>query len=159
MTLPLITAIIASSISLIGILISFFLNSRQIKQQDINIQRQLQRVMTQKLYELRLKNYPRAFEITERLKQERKPKFINPKEEIEAILKDLLEWKNGEVSLILSNDSLYLFGQLCNRLDKLPDGELGVFSQKQAENIFQARIDFRRSLRKDLGFLFDEEIV
>lgn len=152
------TAIIASGITLIGIMISSIINSRQIKQQESNSRRQLQRMMTQKLYELRLKHYPRAYEITEAIKQERAPKYINDKEQIDIVLKELLTWKNGEVSLALSKNSLYLFGELCKLLEKRPNAKDGNYLKKQAENIFKARVDFRRSLRKDLGFLFDEDL-
>jgi hypothetical protein len=48
------TAIIASSISVVGVLISSSANTRQIKQQEKNTDKQLQRSMTQRLYELRL---------------------------------------------------------------------------------------------------------
>src|SRR4051794_23281692 len=97
MTEQLTTAIIASSISVVGIVISSAVNTRQIRQQEKNTDRQLQRAMTQRLYELRLRLYPLVFEITDGIRQFTAPKCINTKEELEVILEALRVWKNGEV--------------------------------------------------------------
>ena len=151
------TALIASAISMLAILISSAINSREIKQQDKDTQKQLNRAMTQKLYDLRIKLYPKAFEITEALKQYKPPKFANTKEETDHILKLLMEWKTGEVSLALSSTSLYFFGRLRKNLRRTPAGTDGFFSREQAQSIHRAKVVFRRSLRRDVGFLFDEE--
>jgi hypothetical protein len=154
---PYIPALIAGFISISGVVISYLINTKQLHQQEINIKKQLQRPMTEKLYELRLKIYPKAFEITEKIKQKRAPIFINPSDEIIGIYDELISWKNGEASLVLSHQSLYCFGELCKKLDKLPNNGLGGYSKVQADNIIKAKTNFRRQMRNDVNFLYDED--
>lgn len=155
---PYIPALIAAFISICGVFVSYIVNNKQLRQQEANILKQLQRPMTEKLYELRLKIYPKAFEITEKIKPERKPKFINTKEEVHEIYQELILWKNGEASIVLSNQSLYLFGELCKKLHKIPSPKSEYYSSVQAENILKAKADFRKSLRKDMNFLYNEDL-
>lgn len=145
-----VTAITSLVISLIT-LFQFYKNqSFQQKQFDNN----QNRTLGIKLYDLRLEDYPKAFEITDRIFKTKGGNFDS--NEIKLIVNDLIEWKKGRISLILSNESLKSYYSLRDSLMKNPaNGNL--YSTEQVDKITNLNNNFRKQLRRDLGFLFKEE--
>jgi hypothetical protein len=148
------SAIIAAITSLIISTFSVYLSFRNQIQQKEQFDKNQKRALTNKLYELRLENYPKAFSITEWL-QKSKGNNLDPKNALK-VLEDLKEWKTGTISLIMSKVSVDKFYELRDALSKQP--ALGnSYSNEQIEKIWILRNQFRRSLRKDIGLLYEEE--
>lgn len=145
-----ITAITSLVISLIA-LFQFYKNqSFQQNQLDKN----LNRTLGIKLYELRIEDYPKAFEITDRIYKSKGGNYDS--NEIKLVVNDLIEWKKGRISLILSNESLQAYYSFRDSLMKNPaNGNL--YSLEQVEKITNLNNNFRKQLKRDLGFLFKEE--
>ena len=149
-TPSIITALTALILSIIT-LFQFFKNQRfQQKQFDKLNNRNL----TSKLYDLRLDNYPNAFDITDNIFKEKGGNYNS--EQISKVLRELIEWKKGVVNLIISVESRDSYFELRDTLMKNP-AENGSFSNEQIMKIENASKDFRKQLRRDLGFMFREE--
>ncbi|HEX8177227.1 MAG TPA: hypothetical protein VF543_19215 [Pyrinomonadaceae bacterium] len=150
------SAIVAGAISIIAAVITYMSVVVKIRSEKESQERNLARSFTGRLYELRLKHYPEAFVITERLG--RRSRFKD--EELPVIYQEILDslskWKAGEPSFILSSDSLKVFYELQQALDGNP--ALGnKYNEEQHARIWKLRNAFRGSLRKDVGLLFEEE--
>lgn len=109
---------------------------------------------TNTLYELRLTTYPQAFEITDRIHKIKGGNY--EPDTIKEALKDLLDWKKGVVDLIISVEALESFIILRDTLMKNPETQ-DAYSIQQVDKISANTKDFRRQLRRDIGFLFREE--
>ena len=141
------TAIIISLITLF----QFFKNQNyQKKQFNDNINRGL----TTKLYDLRLEHYPKAYDITDRIYKEKGG--IYKADEIEKALEELINWKKGVVNLIISVETRDIFFSLRDSLMKKPANN-GLHSEEQIGKISNLTRNFRKQLRRDLGFLYREE--
>ncbi|MCT2409810.1 hypothetical protein NZD88_19835 [Chryseobacterium antibioticum] len=145
-----ITAITSLVISLIA-LYQFF--KSQVFQQK-QLEKNLNRNLGIKLYELRLEDYPKAFEITDRIFKTKGGNYDVV--EIKHVLNDLIEWKKGRISLILSNEGLQAYYSFRDALMKNPANVM-QYSNEQVEKITNLNNNFRKQLRRDLGFLFNEE--
>ena len=76
-------------------LFQYFKNQRfQQKQFDKNLNRSL----TTKLYDLRLEHYPKAYEITDSIYKQKGGNYSF--EELKNILEELIDWKKGIINLI-----------------------------------------------------------
>lgn len=112
------------------------------------------RNFTTKLYDLRLEHYPRAFDIIETIKKEKGGGYDTVK--IQSAYSDMVAWKSGIVNLIISNETLISFNALRDSLAKNPS-TVNQFSTEQIDKISYCSQDFRKQLRRDLGFMFREE--
>ncbi len=146
----LISALIAGVVSLIVSLIAYITSIRSIKMEREKLERQLERQFTDRLYNLRLDNYPEAFRITESLGKN------NTLVQTQEISKQIKNWKAGEVSLILSNRARQSFYNMQEAINKQPETNKG-FSEQQSFKIWKLRNLFRGELRRDLGLLFEED--
>lgn len=145
-------ALIAGGVSLIVTVISLISSFFVQKLQSRNSEKQIRASVSDKVISLRLKYYPQAFVITERIKRRKEPEKIIPRLEILKINKQLSEWKSGIASLILSQDSINAFYELRDALN-MGYAEKNAYSQEQVEKIIASRNNFRSSLRYDIGFL------
>lgn len=149
-TPPIITSLTALVLSIVT-LFQFFKNLRfQQKQFDILNNRNL----TTKLYDLRLDNYPRAFDITDNIFKEKGGNYNVA--QLEKSLNELIYWKKGIVNLIISVESRDSYFELREVLMKNP-AENGTYSIVQINKIQNATKNFRKQLRRDLGFMYREE--
>ncbi|MDD4674014.1 MAG: hypothetical protein PHI03_13880 [Bacteroidales bacterium] len=150
LTPSIIAALTALVLSLIT-LFQFFRNQRfQQKQfEELN-----NRNLTTKLYDLRLDYYPKAFDITDNIIKEKGGNY-NPTK-LSKTLNELIDWKKGVVNLIISVESRDSYFELRDVLMKNPS-ENGDFSNAQIKKIECAKRNFRKQLRRDLGFMFREE--
>ncbi|MDR6513777.1 hypothetical protein [Chryseobacterium camelliae] len=146
----LITAIVSLSISLMT-LYQFFNNKSFQEEQFVKSNN---RAFTSKLYDLRLEHYPNAFHILDELYKE-KGGTINPTI-AKSCCENLIKWKTGIIHLIISNEARSSFFTLRDILMKNPAHQ-DRYSPEQVEKITFAIKDFRRQLRRDVGFMFREE--
>ena len=149
-------ALIAGGISLAVSLLGFISSWIVLRAQYKELERKIQNQFTDKLYSLRLEHYPHAFILTEQIQHRPKPQQIVERTELESIANKLYIWKTGIVSLIISKHALEKFFALRDALS-LGYGENDRFTNEQVERIMKARNDFRRSLRQDIGFLYEED--
>lgn len=149
-----IAAIIAAFTSLFLSGITFYQFYRSQKMQQKQFDKKLDRNLTSKLYDLRINNYPKAFEITDKI-HKMKGGGYNP-EVIQQVLVELIEWRKGVVSLIISVEALESFIALRDVLMKKPEREC-IYSSVQIDHISCKNKEFRKQLRRDIGFLFREE--
>ncbi|AZB26448.1 hypothetical protein EG339_18580 [Chryseobacterium bernardetii] len=146
----LITAFTSIIISLVT-LFQFYKNQKLLQKQ---FEKTINRNLTSKLYDLRLEIYPKAFEITDKIYKEKGGNYDI--EKITIALYELNEWKKGKVNLIISPEALDSFYYLKNSLLKNP-GNINLYTDEQIEKITNSKNNFRKQLRRDLGFLFKEE--
>lgn len=147
-------SIIAAGTSLIISLITLYQFFRSQDNQKKQFEKGLNRNLTSRLYELRLEHYPIAFEITDEIFRDKGGNF--DVEKLKDIREQLIYWKKGIISLIISveaKDSYYI---LRDAIQKNPAMETR-YSKEQIDKILNAKHDFRRQLRRDLGFMYREE--
>ena len=145
-----ITAIVSILLSILA-LVRFYITESRLKTE---FKKNQQRQVTQKLIDLRLEYYPKAFEITDGIVK-RKGNKLNVKE-LKIVKSDINKWRTGITRLIISNKSYGILLDLHDALTKQPaHGE--DYSDEQVHKIWQYRNDFRRSLRKDIGLLHEED--
>jgi hypothetical protein len=149
-TPSLVTAITSLVISLVA-LFQFYRN-QNFQQKQFN--KTINRNLTTKLYDLRLEIYPKAFEITDNIYKDKGGNFDT--ERLKNTLNELIEWKKGKLNLIISSEALESYYQLRNNLMKNPANN-NNYSAEQIEKITNYTNNFRKQLRRDLGFLFKEE--
>lgn len=129
-----------------------FFRTQRFQQQQFN--KTLDRNLTTKLLDLRLEHYPKAFEITDNIFKEKGGNYEPVK--IKTALEELIEWKKGVINLIISNEALTSFYVLRDSIMKSPALN-GIYSNEQVEKISAGNKDFRKQMKRDLGFLFREE--
>lgn len=149
-TPSLVTSITSLVISLVA-LFQFYRN-QNFQQKQFN--KTINRNLTTKLYDLRLEIYPKAFEITDNIYKDKGGNFDT--ERLKNTLNELIEWKKGKLNLIISSEALESYYQLRNNLMKHPANN-NNYSAEQIEKITNSNNNFRKQLRRDLGFLFKEE--
>jgi hypothetical protein len=158
MEAAILTAIISAVVSLTVTLITVIASRSNIRAEREKLERELQRSMTVKLYDVRIDAYPRAMQITEGL---RRSHIRAQREEAhEGYFKDILnqidEWHATKAAFIISNNSLHRLYALRNALRKKPEAN-GKYSAEQMNSIWSAKGDFRAALRADIQLLFKEE--
>lgn len=149
----LLVGLIAGTVSLAVSLVSYFANQRQMRSQNERFEREIAAKRTDKLYEIRLRVYPRFFEIIATL-------FlcsIKPPERQDVhkkVLGEIQEWRKGEPMLVLSKASLSAILELEDALKKNPsNSRTGEFTQDQIDKIFRLRILSMGRMRQDIGLL------
>ena len=146
----LLTAITSLVISLVA-LFQFY---RNLNFQQKQFNKTINRNLTTKLYDLRLEIYPKAFEITDNIYKDKGGNYDT--EKLKNVLNELIEWKKGKLNLIISSEALESYYQLRNNLMKNPANN-SKYSPEQIDKITNSNNNFRKQLRRDLGFLFKEE--
>lgn len=141
------TALVVSSITLY----QFFRNLR-FQQQMLEINND--RALTNKLYDLRLEHYPEAFNITDDIIKTKGNNYDLIK--IQTAKTNLVSWKKGVVNIIISVECRDSYFVLRNALMKNP-AENNLYSHNQVEKIYEANKNFRKQLRRDMGFMYREE--
>ncbi|MCP4112733.1 MAG: hypothetical protein GY749_45600 [Desulfobacteraceae bacterium] len=154
-----ISALIAAAVSLTVALISFVMNKKSLKSEREKFEKQLQRGLTEKLYDLRMKNYPKAMEITEGLRIS----FMKAQGEnlsyeyFKSILTELDKWHCTEAAFILSSTSMNRLYDIRSFLREKPEEDC-KYTKEHIKKINEAKGEFRRALRNDIRLLYEEEI-
>jgi hypothetical protein len=149
-----IAATIAAIVTIIGATISFFTNRRSVRTELQKVEIELNRKLTEKLYDKRLEMYPPAFEITDALLGEY---LFSPKvsrDYLQSIYEQLMNWHKRVI--VLSDESLTAFQQLRVSLRTVIKSD-ETLSEENLHPIWLAKNDFRIALRRDLRLLYNEE--
>ncbi|MDD5222423.1 MAG: hypothetical protein PHE84_00405 [bacterium] len=109
-----------------------------------------------KICELRLSSYPRAFEITDPLGSQYLFKNKISTGSIKQIRENLIEWNKALAGFVLSEKSLKAFYKLREALD-LNSGHNHFLSQERLERIWKAKSHFRACLREDVNLASEED--
>lgn len=142
---------IAIGVSLLGVIFSFFGTWIANKNNRIKLFREIESEYSLYLFKERLESYGTAFKITGKIQRQKKPKFINNKDELSSIADELESWTSGKGGLLMSGSSLKTCRDLKNSLKMGPSNN-DLFTQEQAEKIWNYKIKLRQLLRKDLSF-------
>ena len=156
--IPIASALIAAIVSIAGGFLTYLATSRTLASQQRLQERQLGRRLTERLYELRLEAYPRAFEITDKLRGEY---IFSPdlgREHLLKVLEELYEWHRTKAGFVLSNDSTKAWYAIRGTLSMKPDAG-NDFSEERRGAIWEAKNRFRGALRADVNLLYVEELL
>jgi hypothetical protein len=145
-------AIIAAIVSLLGVVINYFVSQAKIKAEFGSLRLQQQHDFTEKLYEMRLEAYPEVFDITQDIGKRGERSGEDVARSIHHALESLIEWQRKRAGLILSEKSLQAYYELRTALSKQPADRDG-YTDEQLKRIWFARNAFRGSLRDDVGLL------
>jgi len=157
MDIKLQSALIAGIVSLIGPLVTYLTVKRQLSAQRERIEREHQSKFLANAYDLRLKLYPKAFEVTERAGKFYGLKRAEIISEHNKIADELRAWRNSEVILVISDYALECSYRLERELKKKPSEPKANFSDEQKRRMWGLRQKFRRSLREDLNLLLNTD--
>jgi hypothetical protein len=120
--IPVVSALIAAIVSLVGGYITYLATSRTLLNQRRMQEREMTRRLTERLYELRLESYPGAFEITDKLRGDFifSPKL--EKEYLQGVLNELYDWHRMKAGFVLSNESTKAWYAMRGSLAMKPAG-------------------------------------
>lgn len=154
----LLAGLIAGSISLVVAGLSHLGNKRQLQAQREKLEREIDVRHAEKLYELRLKHYPRAVQITGRLGLPKTTSGAERQRTYSTVRAELKEWRTGEPMLVLSKHALVRIRELEQALKKNPSSLKHLeYSTEQVTKIFRLSLRLRGALRYDLGLLFGDK--
>jgi len=156
--IPIASALIAAIVSVFGGFLTFLATSRSLTNQQRLQERQLGRRLTERLYELRLDSYPRAFEITDRLRGEYifSPELAH--DHLRQVLEELYEWHRTKAGFVLSSETTKAWYAIRGSLSIKPDAG-GHYSEEKRRAIWEAKNRFRGALRADVNLLYVEETL
>lgn len=154
---PYIAAGIAALVSIFVSLVGFVSARYQLRAQLDRLEREIEARRAEKLNELRLKHYPKFFEISSSFTrpglsgQARVDAYRSARDAIRS-------WRSGEPMLILSNYAIERIYELERALKANPEnGRSMEYSQEQINKVWRSRQRVRGALRRDLGLLYADE--
>lgn len=154
-----ITALVAAVVSLAVSLLTLWSNRKRIQSEEKRHAVDHQRHLTEKLLDLRLSAYPKAFGITYQLTS---PFLLsNPKLSTGHILdvkNKLLEWERKDGAFLFTKSSLRAYRDLITALS-VEAREDGTYSRKQRDQMWKCKNRFRGALKADLKLLYEEDDV
>ena len=116
------SAVVAAVVSLIVAVISSYNNRNALRAERDKLERELQRKLTEKLYDQRLEVYPEALEITDGLRPSRLLKRCETltEEYFQEIVARLDKWQNTKAGFLLSENSFAKLNELRSILREQP---------------------------------------
>ena len=150
------SALIAGVISLTVAVIAFITNRFTLRSAQKRFDSQLQRNMTEKIYDMRLEHYPTAMKITDALRRSRLSSKKVTKDYLRDVLNDIDKWHSTKAGFILSKNSLSQLYKLRDVLRHDPDKD-GSYSDEIIDKIWRTKGAFRSALANDIKFLFLED--
>lgn len=144
-------ALIAGVVSLIISVVSTYLTASFARKK---FEREVSEKYRQKLYELRLTEYPAAFGITGRIVFD--DTLHSTRNEILAVMNDLRTWWVGPAAPLLSKEAVDAYYGLKDAVARVAATE-GEVDQALAKDLFAANKHFRWVLRQDLDVLYDSD--
>jgi hypothetical protein len=153
----LLSALVSGAVAVVVASLTALLTVRSQTLERKKQEAQLKREMTKMLYEKRLALYPKAMSLTEPLRKSNIETGSADAPYFRAVLDSLDTWQSGEAGFVISLATLEHYYALRRTLRAAPHGEDGRFSAEQIENVRNARIHFRRSLRNDMHLVYGEE--
>jgi len=154
----LVAGVIAAVVSLTVALITVVINRNALRVEREKFERELQRNMTARLYDLRIESYPKGLEVTEGLRRSRLVEQGDgiSEEYFKNMLAQLDTWHATKAGFLLSHKALHRLYDLRDALRDKPVAD-GKYSKAQIEKIWQAKGAFRSALRADIRLLYKEE--
>jgi len=150
-----VTAIIAASVSLVVSLFGALGTWRQLVAQREKLEREIDVRRSEKLYEIRLRVYPKFFEITRVLMG---ASDVDRYSTYKTVRNELKVWRGGEPMLVLSKVALEATYALEVALRANPEnGATRQYSQEQIAKVWKLRQRARGALRRDIGLLFGDD--
>lgn len=156
--ITIITALIAGLVSLVVSLISYLATRHKINLERDKFKRGMQRRITERLYELRLTHYPKAYELTEPLLGTKLFTENITIAEIKKIIEKLNKWKATQATFVMSNKAQQSFFDLRSSLNDAINWEY-PFNEEQLKILWNCKNGFRKQLRDDIGLLFNEDNI
>ena len=144
MTDQILPAIIAGIVALTVSIVSSWLTNRSTAKK---LSLESMQLRQDRLLDLRLQSYPRAFAITGRMRFRKGDK--SKPEELGTVADDLREWWVGTAAALLSSSSVetyYTFQVAIKRCINFSNRDVAEY-----QRLYQANSEFRRQLRKDIG--------
>lgn len=152
------SAVIAGFVSLVIGFITYITNNKNLEQKKNQSEKEMQRKFTEKLYDLRLSVYPKAFEISGKLKSSLLLSEEIKVDQLKLIFEDLVKWHRTNAGFILSRKSIKTWYKLSDALESVSHcNENDVLNDEQIRLIWDAKNRFRSSLREDVNLLYEEE--
>lgn len=160
MTGKIITALIAAAVSLIVSMFSYWSLRKKIASEEKRHALDHKRKLAEKLLDLRLQSYPKAFEITDRLRGDiiKKGGDNTTPAYIELTLDLLHTWHRESAGFLLTKESLHAYRALRSAL-QIPPAKDQAYSKEQRLQMFRCKNRFRGTLKSDLNLLYIEESV
>lgn len=151
-----ISAMIAGFISLLVSLGTMAYARRRLQFDKQRFEQETVRKATERLYEMRLEAYPKAYRITFPLLGHVLEDTGLTHTILQSVHSELVAWASSEASFILSRKSRRAFHELREQLERLiklddpnTDSEIAIIREKRGH--------FRRNLRRDVHLLFLED--
>jgi len=144
-------AAIAAVVSLVISIVTTYLTARFARKK---FEREVSEKYRQKLYELRLQEYPAAFGITGRVVFD--DTLHSTREEIAAIMADLRTWWVGPAAPLLSRDAVDAYFEFRTAAKRIVEST-GELDQTACNELFAANKQLRWVLRQDLDVLYDSD--
>ncbi len=151
-----VSAIVAAVVSLIAAILSHLSQRKTIRSQRDQLERELQRKFTERLYDLRLESYPKAFEISDDLRGEFLFQRPVSTTQLRRVRARLAAWHKSTAGFLLSSDALKAYYEIRDALN-VSNGVRFDFDRIRA--IWQAKNGFRKALKADLNLLYLEESI
>jgi hypothetical protein len=148
----LIAALVAGLVSMLVSGIAFASGWLALRAKSREVERQIRSSFMDKLYQLRLEQYPAAFEITKSLTRVPKIEKSFCRERMLELRAQLGEWINGPAGLIVSAQVMRCSYELRDVLG-INYGDGDKYSRVQMEKFVAAAATLRRELREDVRFL------
>jgi hypothetical protein len=146
------TALIAAAVSLCVSALAFVTAWLGLRAKRRELERQLSGKYMEKLYELRLQQYPEAFRITKGLNIPPKGWQSFARDDILDKRNALIDWINGTAGLVASSSVMRAVRTLISTLGA-PYGNGDAYQKAQMEKMIALTIALRRELRRDIQFL------
>ena len=152
-------ALIAGIVSLVVSLLTLWSQRRKVTSEETRHARDHQRRLTERLLDLRLTAYRKAFGITHDLTGQ----FLLAdrgvsREHLAKVKESLVEWQRTDGAFLFTKLSLQTYRDLVRALSDEPR-EDGIFSRKQRDHIWRCKNRFRGALKSDLKLLYEEDNV
>lgn len=156
----LLSALVAALVSLGVGLLSFVANRNELRAERERAERELQRSMTARLYELRLEVYPEAIAITDGLRKARLWNLNDPPSRayFQEVLAQLDAWHSAKAFLLLSRPAVEALYNLRKVLQDVGTSSQDDYSNEYKQRIWEAKGRFRYALRADIQLLYQEEL-
>lgn len=164
MSSTVVAAVIAAAVSIavaIGSVAAAFLTTRATLRRDHERQRaELQRTMTERLYDRRVITYPGLFAATDAFRNSR----LNAAPDMQRHLTDAIarvdQWHATEGGLILSTRAYEQLLELRRAVRRYLAAPAGSDQLDQLKHdIWESKSKLRGAMRADLGLLFDEDAL
>ncbi|WP_288344087.1 hypothetical protein [uncultured Pseudoalteromonas sp.] len=146
-----ITALIAGGVSIIVTLIGTFSSFSALKRK---FSLETSDKYKEKLIELRMQEYPKAFGIMGNIKFNRENR--STKEELSKVRDELKEWWLGPAAILLSQESISKYYECEKAFKNIISDQAEEISQQKIDDLYLANRGFRISLRSDLKVIYED---